>query len=156
VEDCRSTCPNTKHYSLTDQQRAEKHIKKLIEEKEQQQMTKFEPDVGGRPTLFRYMVHESGLPEADLTVDRLTKEAQILLGAGSVSTARTLHFVTFYLLSNPSMRERLEDELKDTMAGWPTERPTWTQLEKLPYLQALIKEGLRYVWILALHSAQGS
>jgi cytochrome P450 len=108
-------------------------------------MTKLELAVGGRPTLFRYMVHESGLPEADLTVDRLTKEAQILLGAGSVSTARTLHFVAFYLLSNPSMHERLEDELKDTMAKWPIERPTWSQLEKLPYLQALIKEGLRYV-----------
>lgn len=94
--------------------------------------------MGERPTLFRYMVNESGLPEEDLSLDRLTKEAQILLGAGSVSTARTLHFITFYLLSNPHMRKRLEQELKDT-----GERATWSQLEKLPYLQALIKEGLR-------------
>lgn len=94
--------------------------------------------MGGRPTLFRYMVNESGLPEEDLSLERLTKEAQILLGAGSVSTARTLHFITYYLLSNPHMRERLEQELRD--AG---ERATWSQLEKLPYLQALIKEGLR-------------
>jgi cytochrome P450 len=84
------------------------------------------------------MVNESGLPEEDLSLERLTKEAQILLGAGSVSTARTLHFITYYLLSNPHMRERLEQELRD--AG---ERATWSQLEKLPYLQALIKEGLR-------------
>ncbi|KAI0116202.1 putative cytochrome P450 [Hypoxylon sp. NC0597] len=117
--------------------RAGKHIEKLIKEKEQRQIT--QPTVGGQPTLFRYMVHESGLPDEDLTVERLTKEAQILLGAGSVSTARTLHFIIFYLLSNPHMRERLEDELKDTML-----RPTWSQLEKLPYLQALIKEGLRH------------
>ncbi|KAF2866566.1 cytochrome P450 [Massariosphaeria phaeospora] len=124
--------------------RAEKHIAKLIEEKEQRQLTKLEPAIGGRPTLFRYMVDESGLPEADLTVERLTKEAQILLGAGSVSTARTLHFITFYLLLNPPMRERLEDELRETMVGWPDKQPSWSQLEKLPYLQALIKEGLRH------------
>ena len=84
------------------------------------------------------MVNESGLPEEDLSLERLTKEAQILLGAGSVSTARTLHFITYYLLSNSHMRERLEQELRD--AG---ERAAWSQLEKLPYLQALIKEGLR-------------
>ncbi|KAG8161928.1 hypothetical protein KVR01_007693 [Diaporthe batatas] len=119
--------------------RAEKYIAKLIEEKQQQQMTKVEPAVGGRPTLFRYLVHESALPEEDLSLDRLTKEAQILLGAGSVSTARTLHFITFYLLSNPHMRERLEQELRDI-----GEQATWSQLERLPYLQALIKEGLRH------------
>ncbi|KAK8022519.1 cytochrome P450 [Apiospora rasikravindrae] len=121
------------------------HIEKLIEEKEQQPEPKVEQSVGGRPTLFRYMVHESGLPDEDLTVDRLTKEAQILLGAGSVSTGRTLHFITFYLLSNPHMRARLEEELKGELKD-PGERPTWSQLEKLPYLQALIKEGLRYAF----------
>ncbi|KAL9620400.1 MAG: hypothetical protein Q9160_005100 [Pyrenula sp. 1 TL-2023] len=124
--------------------RAEKHIKKLIEEKKQLKVTTSEPAIRGQSTLFRYMIHESGLPEADLTVERLTKEAQILLGAGSVSTARTLHFIIFYLSKNPSMRERLEEELKDTLAGRPGEWPTWSKLEKLPYLQALIKEGLRY------------
>ncbi|KAI1335896.1 putative cytochrome P450 [Xylariaceae sp. FL0016] len=119
--------------------RAEKHIEKLIDEKTRRQITKTEPTVGGRLTLFRYLVNESGLPEEDLTVDRLTKEAQILLGAGSVFTARTFHFIIFYLLSNAHMRERLENELRDL-----GERPTWSQLEKLPYLQAVIKEGLRH------------
>lgn len=119
-------------------QRAEEYIAKLIEEKKQRKITKIEPAVGGRPTLFHYMLNESDLPEEDLSLERLTKEAQILLGAGSVSTARTLHFIMFYLLSNPHMRERLEKELKDT-----SEQATWSQLEKLPYLQALIKEGLR-------------
>ncbi|KAH8882984.1 putative cytochrome P450 [Thozetella sp. PMI_491] len=119
--------------------RAEKYIEKLIKEKEQRQVTKVESPLGERPTLFRYMVNDSDLPEEELTVERLTKEAQILLGAGSVSTARTLHFITFYLLSNPHMRGRLEDELKD-IGG----RLVWSQLEKLPYLQALIKEGLRH------------
>jgi cytochrome P450 len=93
--------------------------------------------------LFCYMVHESGLPEADLTTERLTKEAQILLGAGSVSTARTLHFIIFYLLTNSLMRKQLEDELEGVISDWPKNPLSWAQLEKLPYLQAVIKEGLR-------------
>jgi cytochrome P450 len=102
-----------------------------------------EVSVGGRPTLFHHMVHQSGLPEADITVERLSREAQVLLGAGSVSTARTLHFIVFYLLSNPHMRKKFEDELANAQGGWENGQPTWTQLEKLPYLQALVKEGLR-------------
>ncbi|OAK94539.1 hypothetical protein IQ06DRAFT_353534 [Phaeosphaeriaceae sp. SRC1lsM3a] len=90
------------------------------------------------------MVHESDLPEEDVSVDRLTKEAQLLLGAVSVSTVRTLHFIIFYLLSNSHMRERLEQELRGAKFGWSNDRPTWSQLKKLPYLQALIKEGLRH------------
>lgn len=95
------------------------------------------------PHLCSDMVHESGLPEEDVSVDRLTKEAQLLLGAVSVSTVRTLHFIIFYLLSNSHMRERLEQELRGAKFGWSNDRPTWSQLKKLPYLQALIKEGLR-------------
>lgn len=97
--------------------------------------------IGGKPTLFRHIIHDSDLPESELTVDRLTKEAQILLGAGSVSTARTLHFVTFYLLSNEHMRVRLEDELKEAAKTRPDDWNSWAALEKLPYLQALIKEA---------------
>lgn len=84
------------------------------------------------------MFHEGGLPEKNLSFERLTKEAQILLGAGPVSTARTLHFITFHLWSNPHIREQLELELKDT-----GERATWSQLEKPPYLQALVEIVLR-------------
>ncbi|KAI0436177.1 putative cytochrome P450 [Xylaria telfairii] len=116
----------------------EKHIKQLIEEKGQKQAIKVEPTVGKRPTLFRYMVYESDLLEEDLTVDRLTNEAQVLMSAGSVAVGRTLHFIIFYLLSNTHIHERLEDELKNTGP-----HITWSQLEQLPYLQAIIKEGLR-------------
>lgn len=89
--------------------------------------------------MFRYTVNKSGLPEEDLSLERLTQEAQSLLGAGSVSTARTPHFIVYYLRSNPHMRERLEQELSRGIG----ELATWSQLEKLPYLQALIKKGLR-------------
>ena len=95
-------------------------------------------------SLFRYIVN-SDMPESELSVERLTKEAQVLLGAGTASTARTLDFISYYILSNPHIRSRLGEELKDVMANYPKEVPSWAQLEKLPYLQAIINEGLRYL-----------
>jgi cytochrome P450 len=96
----------------------------------------------GGVTIFRHLVN-SDLPPSELSNERLSKEAQVLLGAGTVSTARTLDFITYYIIANPTIRKRLTEEVRDVMEGYPEKKPTWAQLEKLPYLQALIKEGLR-------------
>ena len=83
------------------------------------------------------------MPESERSDDRLAKEAQVLLGGGTASTARTLTFISYYILSRPQVHSRLKQELQDTMATYPEHIPSWADLEKLPYLQALIKEGLR-------------
>ncbi|KAI0526193.1 cytochrome P450 family protein [Xylaria bambusicola] len=98
--------------------------------------------LSGPVTIFRHLVN-SDLPASELTRERLSKESQVLLGAGTVSTARTLDFISYYIMANPAIRKRLTEELRHDMAGYPEKKPTWAQLEKLPYLQALIKEGLR-------------
>lgn len=100
---------------------------------------------GSKPTLFRYLIHKSQLSEADKNTHRLANEAQSLLGAGSVTTARSASMAIFYLLKFPSFGERVEEELKDIMADWPDNPPTWPELEKLPFMQAIIRESLRYV-----------
>ena len=102
-------------------------------------------------SLFRHIV-ESEMPESELSVDRLSKEAQVLLGAGTVSTARTLDLICYYVLANENIKATLQNELKEVMSGYPEKVPSWADLEKLPYLQALIKEGLRYLF---LHSIFG-
>jgi len=81
--------------------------------------------------------------ESERSEERLAKEAQLLLGGGTASTARTIGFATVYILSDPKIRARLEQELREPMAGWPDRVPTWAELERLPFLQALIKESLR-------------
>lgn len=95
-----------------------------------------------KPSLLRYLVN-SDLPESELSVERLSKEAQVLLGAGTVSTARTLDFICYYILANKDIQTKLQDELRDIMANYPQQIPSFVQLEKLPYLTSLIKEGLR-------------
>lgn len=117
---------------------AEAHIREVLDQKASGKL----PNQGEKQTLFQNLV-QSNLPECDMAADRLSKEAQVILGAGTVSTARTLDFLCYYILSNVSIRERLVKELQGPMSEYPMKAPTWAQLEKLPYMQALIKEGLR-------------
>ena len=92
--------------------------------------------------LFHWIIN-SDMPESELADERLAKEAQVILSAGSTSTARTLSHITYYILANPHMRSRLQEELSEIMVGWPDKVPSWVDLEGVPYLQALLKEGLR-------------
>lgn len=103
---------------------------------------------GSKPTVFRYLIHKSQLSEADKNTHRLANEAQSLLGAGSVTTARSATMSIFYILKVPKFRRRVEEELKDIMSDWPNNPPTWPELEKLPFMQAVIRESLRYVGLL--------
>ena len=83
------------------------------------------------------------MPESELSDERLAKEAQVLLGGGTASTARTLGFISYYVLANPRIHSRLKEELRGPMSTYPQHVPSWAELERLPYLQALIKEALR-------------
>ena len=121
---------------------AKKHISDAKRDKMRANATGLQID--SRVSLFRYILN-SDMPESELSVERLTKEAQVILGAGTASSARTLDFISYYILANPLIRSRLGEELKDIMANYPREVPSWAQLEKLPYLQAILKEGLRYL-----------
>ncbi|OJJ63817.1 hypothetical protein ASPSYDRAFT_38478 [Aspergillus sydowii CBS 593.65] len=93
-------------------------------------------------SLFHH-VAQSDMPESERSPERLAKEAQVLLGGGTASTARTIGFASFYILDRPDVRARLRDELREVMADWPRRVPSWVELEKVPYLQAVIKESLR-------------
>ncbi|KAH9057966.1 putative P450 monooxygenase [Lactarius deliciosus] len=72
----------------------------------------------------------------------LNDEAGILLGAGADTTGVALTTITHHVLHNPATLERLRAELR---AAWPVlgDVPRYEMLEKLPYLTAVIKEGLR-------------
>lgn len=96
--------------------------------------------------LFRHIVN-SDMPESERSEDRLAQEAQLVVGGGTVTTARTLTFVSYYILSIPEVQEKLRDELQGTMAPYPQSIPSWADLERLSYLQAIIKEGLRYLML---------
>ena len=98
--------------------------------------------VGDHTSLFRYIV-SSDMPESERTDERLASEAQILLGAGTENTAKTISFIVYFILANPSIRFQLKQELQEPMSRYPEVVPTWVELEKVPMLQAVVKEGFR-------------
>ncbi|KAI0103057.1 cytochrome P450 [Nemania sp. FL0031] len=93
-------------------------------------------------SLFHHVAN-SDMPASEKSEERLAKEAQLLLGGGTVTSARTISCATYYILTRPDVAKRLGDELRRPMAEWPTHVPTWAELERLPFLQAVIKEALR-------------
>lgn len=118
-------------------------LERILEAKrEKLENDKIGARAGDKTTLFRYIVN-SDMPESERSDNRLASEAQVLLGAGTVTSARTLCFISYYILMNSSIRTRLAKELQEPMFRYPEVVPTWAELERVPILQALIKEGLR-------------
>ena len=84
---------------------------------------------GSRMTIFGAMNKEEILA-VERSIDRLTDEAQILIAAGTETTARVLVVLTYYLCLHPDVLLRLRKEL----AKLGTDQPNWTDLESVPYL----------------------
>ncbi|KAJ5355970.1 Cytochrome P450 [Penicillium concentricum] len=72
--------------------------------------------------------------------------------AGADTTAFNLAWTVYYLLKHPATLRRLQEELDNAMlANTLSYPPTLKDLSKLPYLEAVIKEGLRYALLLQLN-----
>ncbi|EKG10950.1 Cytochrome P450 [Macrophomina phaseolina MS6] len=97
------------------------------------------------PTILHDLLGtKNNLPPPELTTPRLTEEAFTLLGAGTVTTAHTLATTIYHVLASSSCLDRLQTELASLYQSLPEgEQPTWTNLEQLPYLSAVLFEGLR-------------
>ncbi|KAL4756283.1 cytochrome P450 [Aspergillus foveolatus] len=117
-------------------------FKRVARENIDQIFSKTQENTKPLTSLFHH-VAQSDMPESERSPERLAKEAQVLLGGGTASTARTIVFASFYILDRPEIRSRLRDELRETMADWPNRVPSWAELERVTYLQAVIKESLR-------------
>lgn len=73
------------------------------------------------------------VPDDEKTVDRLTEEGILFVVAGNETTGNALSIMTFHILSNPTVLQKLKKELIEFMPD-PKVVPTWQALEKLPYL----------------------
>lgn len=93
------------------------------------------------PTIFHELL-SSDLPAHEKSYERLWQEGSALLGAGIETTSNTLNVILYYLSKNPNQMNRLKKELQEVMPD-PARLAPWSQLETLPYLTAVIHEGLR-------------
>jgi cytochrome P450 len=94
-------------------------------------------------TVFRELL-DSKLPCPEKEPSRLAADAQVLVSAGSETTARSLTYATFSLLTLPDVLSHLKQELENAIPGRdPTAKISLEQVQHLPYLSAVIKESLR-------------
>lgn len=94
-----------------------------------------------RPTIFGELL-KSDLGVLEKEPQRLADEAAAVVGAGTETGSWALAVITYHLLTKPNLLEKLRKELA-TVVEDSTVLPSWSMLETLPYLGAVIQEGLR-------------
>ncbi|PCH44767.1 cytochrome P450 monooxygenase [Wolfiporia cocos MD-104 SS10] len=81
--------------------------------------------------------------------EELTAEALTQLIAGSDTTSNSSCAITYYLAANPLVQQKLQRELDEALGNDDDPVAMYEQVKRLPYLEAVINEGLR------LHSTSG-
>ena len=91
------------------------------------------------------MIHaivNSNLSPADKTFDHVFEEVATVTGAGYETTANALRLIVYHVFSDKTILKRLRDEIASAAATAPDPIPL-TTLEQLPYLTAVLTEGMR-------------
>lgn len=89
------------------------------------------------------MIHAiaySDLPQADKTFERVLEEVMTVTGAAYETTASALRLILFHVYTNKEILQRLRKEIA-ALPGRPHDN--LKQLEQLPYLTAVLTEGMR-------------
>lgn len=99
------------------------------------------------PTVINAVFDHPSLPPSEKTVSRIFDETVTVIGAGTETLGNTLSILTFYVISNPPVYQTMKAELKKAAAEHNVSPDSLLDchiVESLPYLQAVMKESLRY------------
>jgi cytochrome P450 len=96
----------------------------------------------GQQVTVLHELLKSNLPASDKSERRLCDEMNIVIGAGTESSAQTLQRTFFHIVSNPAVLQKLRAELKKAIPN-ANSKVDLALLQSLPYLTAVIEEGLR-------------
>lgn len=103
---------------------------------------------GNSKTIFHSLL-QSDLPEKEKETWRLAEEAVLLVGAGTHTTSWCLTVMAFHLLHNANLLRKLKQELASVK-----DISDYSELERLPYLTGVLKEGLRLGYGVSVRSAR--
>ena len=113
----------------------------------QQIMTEVDSDIINKNrTIVHEILQADNLPPVEKTFNRVNDEVDTITGAGLETVAQTLRLIIYYLYTDSKLLHHLRAELREVLQSPGSDlrgEPTLTQLERLPYLTAVIMEGLR-------------
>ncbi|KAI1116506.1 cytochrome P450 [Nemania sp. NC0429] len=93
--------------------------------------------------VFRTLLQNDGLPPHEKIYDRISHEGVTVLAAGGETGSATLMMATYFILSDKGdILARLREEVGPLMSNGVS-RPSVAELERLPWLTAVVKEALR-------------
>ena len=114
--------------------------------------TSSSPTSKGQTTIVHEIIHSNLLP-ADKTFKRILGEVATITGAGYETTANTLRLILYHVYSNDDILQRLRKEIASISSQSP--KPfVLRELEQLPYLTAVLTEGLRLSPAIATRAAR--
>ncbi|KAF2141599.1 uncharacterized protein K452DRAFT_318586 [Aplosporella prunicola CBS 121167] len=92
-------------------------------------------------TIFHEILN-SKLSEYDKSTDRLWQEGEVVVAAGTITTAWALSVSTYFTLATPSILTQLKRELETAIPD-PSQPLNLVVLEQLPFLTGVVQEGVR-------------
>ena len=108
--------------------------------------------LGNRKSILLDMLQSQATGQDD-PIKYLDNEAATILTAGSETVAWTLSVLTYHLLAQPQVLDKVEKELSNVVKN-PCNLPKWSELEQLPYLYGVISESLRLSYGLVCRMAR--
>lgn len=117
-------------------------------------MNSEEPTVSDEKATIVGEIMKSKRPAVDKTFVAILEEVITIGGAGFETTAGVLKVVLFHLFDKPEILNRLRAELSSISRTIDTVEARLTALEQLPYLTAILMEGLRLSPALATRLAR--
>lgn len=94
-----------------------------------------------RRTIFHEIL-DSKLSDYDKSNDRLWQEGEVVVAAGTITTAWALGVSTYFVLATPAILSQLKAELEAAIPD-PSQPHSLVVLERLPFLTGVVQEGVR-------------
>ncbi|KAI2604653.1 putative Trichodiene oxygenase [Hypoxylon sp. NC1633] len=110
-----------------------------------------------------YEIVHSQLPPTDKSFDRIMEEVATVTDAGFESTANVLRLILYHVYTNVEILQRLRNKIASAKASASSESDKTTEsstpialksLEQLPYLTAVLMEGMRLSPAIATRAAR--
>lgn len=102
---------------------------------------KLHPDVVTDENIVMYIL--TNVSFGSLRIKKLKELIRHQISAGADPTATVQKAIIYHLLRNPSALDKLRAELDSNQLSFPPSYEETRNSSKLPYLNAVIKEGLR-------------